>query len=164
MGPIARSTSRLLPLIVAVATLWVAGGARADGRQVPFQGSWWGAAGFTSSSTVGFNGSGNATQLGLSTNQGTATTSSVANGCAYNENIETLTAANGDTLQITSEDVACPVGPGVYHGHGGYFISGGTGRFANAAGTGTLDGQLDLNTSRFNFTLIGTISMNPSAS
>ncbi|MDP9342538.1 MAG: hypothetical protein M3Q23_10715 [Actinomycetota bacterium] len=164
MGQIARSTARLVPVLVVLTTLWVAGGARADGMQVPFHGSYAGTVAFTGPGIVAFNGSGNATQLGLSTNQGTATISSVVNGCAYNENVETFTAANGDTLQITSEDVACPIAPGVSHGHGDYHVSGGTGRFANATGSGTLDGQADFNTGQFSFTATGSISVPPSAS
>jgi hypothetical protein len=60
-----------------------------------------------------------------------------------NTNTETLTAANGDTLTITSSDVGCSEGQLGFHGTGNWTVSGGIGRFAGANGTGTFDGHSD---------------------
>jgi hypothetical protein len=75
-----------------------------------------------------------------------------------NVNTETLTAADGDTLTLTSDDVACPIGPGVFHGSGNWVVTGGTGRFSGATGHGTLAGQSDFNRGVFAFRVTGAIS------
>jgi hypothetical protein len=76
-----------------------------------------------------------------------------------NINIETLTAANGDTLVLTGDhDEACPTGPNAVHGTGDWTVTGGTGRFAGATGQGTFDGVADFNRGTFSFQLTGTIS------
>ena len=54
----------------------------------------------------------------------------------------TLTAANGDALQITQSAVATDVGPSVRTFVGVATVVGGTGRFASATGTLTLNGTL----------------------
>jgi hypothetical protein len=131
-------------------------------HQVPIHGSYSGAAAFTGPGTVAFNGTGISSHLGRGANQGiaviTGLDSSIPGGLD-NVNTETFTAANGDTLTLTSQDVAVPVAPGVTHGTGQWKVTGGTGRFSNATGTGTLDGFADFNQGVFSFQLNGTISI-----
>ena len=73
-------------------------------------------------------------------------------------NYETLTAANGDSLMLTSNDVAYPISPGVFHGIGHFVVTGGTGRFSGATGQGTFNGYADFNRGVFALLVTGTIS------
>ena len=135
--------------------------ASANDHEVPLQGAYSGVVGFTESGTVYFSGTGNATHLGRSANDGEAVIAGSSSDCPggmANVNTETLTAANGDTLTLTSDDVACPISPGVFEGTGSWWVSGGTGRFSNVTGQGTIDGQSDFNQGVFEFELMGSIS------
>ena len=102
-----------------------------------------------------------ATSLGSSATQGhadiTGPDSSCPGGIA-NVNCETLTAANGDSLTITSDDVACPISPNVFHGTGHWVVVGGTSRFSGTAGQGHIDGHSDFNQGLCSFELTGTVS------
>ncbi len=161
-------TIRLWRLLVAAMLIapWIIGlGATsvyaAGTSQVPFRGSYSDAVAFGSNGAPLFNGTGIATHLGRSTNEGYVVFTTASSSCAGgvpNDNYETLTAANGDSLTIVSHDVACPIGPNQYHGSGDWEILGGTGRFAGATGQGTLDGHSDFNQGVFDLQLIGTIS------
>jgi hypothetical protein len=130
-------------------------------HEVPFMGSYSGTAAVTSATTLTFSGTGIATLLGTGANEGqvviTGPDSSCPGGIA-NINYETLTAANGDTLMLTSYDVACPISPGVLHGTGHWVVTGGAGRFSGASGQGTIEGHADFNQGVFSFQLTGTIS------
>jgi hypothetical protein len=130
-------------------------------HQVPIHGSYSGTVAFTGPVTVAFNGTGVSSRLGRGANQGVAVITGMDGsipGGLDNINSETFTAANGDTLTLTSQDVAIPVAPGVTHGTGEWQVTGGTGRFSNATGTGTIDGYADFNQGVFSFRLNGTIS------
>ena len=161
-------TMRFWRLLVAAMLIvpWILGlGANsvyaAGTHQVPFKGSYSGTVVFGSNGAPLFNGTGIASHLGNSTNQGYVvftTSPSTCAGGVPNDNYETLTAANGDSLTIVSHDVACPTGPNQYHGSGDWELLGGTGRFAGAAGQGTFDGHSDFNQGLFDLQLIGTIS------
>lgn len=133
----------------------------AEVRQVPIHGSYSGTVAFAGPDTVAFNGTGVSSHLGRGANQGiaviTGPDSSIPGGLD-NVNTETFTAANGDTLTLTSQDVAIPVAPGVTHGTGSWKVTGGTGRFLNATGKGTIDGYADFNRGVFSFQFKGTIS------
>jgi hypothetical protein len=75
---------------------------------------------------------------------------------------QTLTAANGDAIsEIVSGD-GCATGPTTFHFTGTYTIVGGTGRFANATGSGSAIEDGDLSTSPFSFTesQSGSINLN----
>jgi hypothetical protein len=154
--------TRTICMLLAVgAILLSAQPAVAARTQVPFVGTYSGSAAFTSETTVSFSGTGISTIIGLSANDGriviTGPDGSCPGGLA-NVHTETITAANGDSLTFIAHAVACPTGPGVFHGTGHFVIGGGTGRFAGATGQGTLDGRADFNEGRFRFTLNGTIS------
>jgi len=90
---------------------------------------------------------GNATQLG----RFTVTAEFVLDVCDLTYvGSYVFTAANGDSISgpfsgsLTPTDV-----PGVFDNTEIAFITGGTGRFANATGTFSLGGQIDLNTGTF---------------
>ena len=148
----------IVPWVIGLGTTSVYA---AGNHQVPFKGSYSGSVVFGSNGAPLFNGTGIASHLGRSTNQGYVvftTGSSTCTGGVPNDNYETLTAANGDSFTIVSHDVACPTGPGQYHGSGDWEVLGGTGRFAGATGQGTFDGNSDFNRGVFDIQLIGTIS------
>lgn len=150
-----------LPLIAAL--LVAAPTVAASSAPVPFAVSISGVGGFSSPSSVYFQGSGISLVMGKVTDAGTATDFSPATTCSgggiNNVHTELLTAADGSTLTIVSHDVACWVSPTrVYCAHCPYSVAAGTGRFADATGTGELNGYLELASGTFAGTYIGTIS------
>jgi hypothetical protein len=162
VGLILLAVAMLLPGASAVA---------AKDHGVPFKADFAGSAGFSGPTTTVFAGSGNASHLGRISSSGFAdiscfpsdptSTSCVPGGCpggVPNVQTETFTAANGDTLTILSQDVACPTGPSQYHGMGVWTVTGGTGRFADATGNGTLDGHSDFAAGTFDAVLDGSIA------
>jgi hypothetical protein len=71
----------------------------------------------------------------------------------------TLTAANGDTLFGTFSGQARPTDdPTVVAYHDPVVITGGTGRFADAAGTVTTSGLANLATGEYTGTITGSVS------
>jgi hypothetical protein len=69
----------------------------------------------------------------------------------------TFTAANGDTLTASVTGKATPTSPGVLSFVEVYTITGGTGRFAGATGTFTLESTLNLATGVSSGKFRGTI-------
>jgi hypothetical protein len=121
-----------------------------------------GTAAFTSQTTTAFTGSGRATLMGHVTSVGTAVITGPDSSCpggVANVNTETLTNNDGDTLTITSQDVACPEGPGMYHGTGQWTVTGATGQFNGATGQGSFDGHSDFNAGTFTLTLTGVLGL-----
>jgi len=159
----------LVAMLIAMGTtgIGVNSASAAADHQVPFRAFYSGTAVFTPATTSQpahalFTGTGIASHLGLSTNVNHITVTGPATSCPggfANINVETLTAANGDTLELTGpHDVGCPTHPGVVHGTGQWTVTGGTGRFAGATGQGTFVGGADFNRGTFSFQLTGTIS------
>ncbi len=141
-----RKLSLSIALVAVVAAALVSTvGAQADpGGQVPFSASFTGTIAFTSQSTTHHVGTGQATHMGNSTDDGEVVLSPLDDaGCYPNFNTETLTAANGDKLVLQWHDRACPIGPTSFHSNGDWFVVGGTGRFADATGSGTFAGEAD---------------------
>jgi len=130
--------------------------------QVPFDGTYSGTISLTDNQyVILFSGTGISSHLGLGANHAQIVITGMDNRCSggvANTNFETLTAANGDSLYLTSYDVACPIASNIYRGGGNWTITGGTGRFSNATGQGTLDGQSDFNQLVFTIHLTGVIS------
>jgi hypothetical protein len=160
----------LLPMgagAVLVLALGVGVQAASATAQVPFKAYYSGT--FTPTDT-GFSvvGTGHATTLGNTANQGTVVIQSQPNpSCPTTgfvvTNDEILTAADGDQVTLSILDEPCPVAgePGIYDGVSEYHVTGGTGRFAGATGKGSFDGRGDftnMNHLTFSYTFHGTIS------
>src|SRR6516164_2664739 len=159
-----RKRHMLVVMLIAMGTIGIGANSAsaAAGHQVPFRASYSGTAAFNSATgTALFTGTGIASYLGRSTNVNHITVSGPAScpGGFANINVETLTAANGDTLVLTGpHDQGCPTRPNAVHGTGHWIVTGGTGRFAGATGQGTFDGGADFNQGTFSFQPTGTIS------
>jgi hypothetical protein len=162
-GTITKELRLSAATLLALGTLGLGAiSASAANQQVPLKATFAGSAQRTSQTTVAFSGTGNATQMGRITTDGhvdiTGSDSSCQGGVA-NVNVETLTGANGDKLTISSQDVACPTGPGQYHGTGKWTVTGGTGKFSDATGQGSFDGHSDFNAGTFTTTLTGALDL-----
>ena len=131
--------------------------------EVPFKARMTGSAAFTSLTTVEFHGMGQATHLGRFAASGVAVLGESTGICpggipnVPNVHTETLTAANGDELVIRMVNVGCPTGPYTFHGTGEWTVLGGTGRFRNATGQGTNEGNADFESNTFELALTGTL-------
>jgi hypothetical protein len=153
---------------VAALSIAVAPAARADGapKELSFTASYSGTITPPNGPPpVVLSGTGKASRLGNSTNEGHVAVTGPADRCPDTgfavENDEILTSVqSGDQIMITVDDESCPVAPGsgVFHGVGAYVVTGGTGRFSGATGHGTFDGTGDFERGLFSFTLNGTIS------
>jgi len=155
----------LATLLAAVGVCCVALGPAAAARtDVPFKARLSGTAGFTSATSVEFHGTGQATHLGRLTNAGIAVLGPPTGGCPDGApgiaavHTDAFTAANGDELVIRMVNLACPTGPTSFHGTGRWTVIGGTGRFADATGAGSNEGNADFSTNTFELTLRGTLS------
>jgi hypothetical protein len=87
---------------------------------------------------ISFTGSGQATHLGAFTENASVVVdinpADAQNGCGPETFTATLTAANGDTLTMHATGVACHA---TGTAHDNFTITGGTGRFQGASGSGT---------------------------
>ena len=171
---IKRSLLGLLVLLVAIA---LATGAALAAPALPFKSSGSGTetslspAGcqFTATGcTVQTTGTATSSHLGTGPYTSTLTikwAAATPNGqggfCAPATGSSTLTAANGATLTFSQTGTVCEVGkssPNVAHTFTGtYTITGGTGRFAGATGSGTISGG-DNGQGISSYTASGTIS------
>jgi hypothetical protein len=104
--------------------------------------------------TITREGTGTATYLGRYTERLTAT---IDVRILHGMGSGTFTAANGDTLFVTSDGQATLTGPGMLSIVENYTITGGTGRFADATGSFTLHSTLDQTTGVSSGTLSGAI-------
>ena len=163
MSPLTHSqNSTILPLLIALALSAVTANAS---QSLPFRLGDEGTITFISPSTATTAGTGNATHMGRITSDGNLTivgeASCVDNEVGFSvEMQDTFTAANGDKLTTAITMQLCPIAPGIYHGVGTYVVTGGTGRFANATGSGVFDGTGNFNTGTIICALRGTITMN----
>ena len=100
-------------------------------------------------------GSGTATHLGQWTVTGNVKYTPDANGVLHSSGDATITASNGDKVQIQIEGVLDPVAgmdQGLFH------IVGGTGRFEGATGDANFVVQLNPLTGGFDLTVVGKIN------
>lgn len=108
------------------------------------------------------HGTGQASHLGAVTLNATdcITLNPSTGTFSFREGMFTLTAANGDQLTAKYEGELVPTSPtsSVYIVDGEYEIIGGTGRFSDAEGKGTLSGALDLHTNQGKFIASGTLT------
>jgi hypothetical protein len=148
--------------LAAAVVAGLSGTAVSASSEVPFSANYSGAVAWTSQTTVSFAGSGYATHMGEITTQGQleiiGSNSSCANGI-LDVNVETLAAANGDVLSITSHNAVCPIGLNRFHGIGQWSVTGGSGRFRGASGAGAIEGEADFNTGTFTISANGTITL-----
>jgi hypothetical protein len=132
----------------------------AANQLVPFKATFGGSA-TTDGTFLRLLGAGTASHLGRITAAGLATVTGPAPDCPggfANMHVETMTAADGATLTITSLDEACPIGTLRFHGIGVWTVTGATGRLEGTVGHGTLDGILDLSAGTFGGGLSGSIA------
>jgi hypothetical protein len=160
---------RLLSLTALAAMLTVglitagAGAANAatssTARPVPFADAVAGTVTATGATTLALAGSGLATPLGTFRYAGTVTITSPAGATVLTDVLtETLTAANGDSITVHCAETATPIGnTGVLHGVDHWTVTGGTGKYAHATGSGTGDTYV-YNLKLFAKAEIGTIT------
>ena len=161
-GP--RSWRRVLPLaaILAVALAGIGAHPASAKSSVPLTAS---VAGTVSGSSpdLTLHGTGNASHLGnVKSYDATVhiTTVDPDTGTITDTLTETLTAANGDTVTVLCQQVATPVSPGssVFDGNDTWTVSGGTGRFSSANGSGSGHTHADLGAGTFTKDMNGTIN------
>ena len=163
MNPLIQSKNiTILPVLIALTLSAMTASAS---QNLPFRLGDEGTITFTSPSTATTTGTGNATHLGRITSDGSLAivgeASCIGNEVGFAvEMQDTFTAANGDKLMTTITMQLCPIAPGIYHGVGTYVVTGGTGRFARATGSGVFDGTGNFNTGTIICALSGTISIN----
>ena len=100
-------------------------------------------------------GSGTATQLGQWTVIGNPKYTPDADGVLHSSGEATLTAANGDKLQVAIDGILDPVAgvdQGVFH------FLGGTGRFEGASGSANFVVNINPVTGGFDLTVVGKIN------
>jgi hypothetical protein len=139
------------PLVIAVLStvpLAMPSAATASTEPIQFNLTVSGTSTLTSPTSGDLAGGGVGSHLGPVTSMGQVTAhpdqpSGSCPGGFASLNHETLTAAGGDQLEIVSQDIACPQGPGQFRGTGEWTVVGGTGRFAAASGNGAFDGVVD---------------------
>ncbi|HUS43594.1 MAG TPA: hypothetical protein VMY16_13095 [Ilumatobacteraceae bacterium] len=96
----------------------------------------------------GFDQTGNATHLGLSSSSATGVLTiyflrSCPGGVEFASTSQTtFVAANGDTLEATTSVTGCGDGEGLTEPQGTYSITGGTGRFLGAGGEGVVSSSV----------------------
>jgi hypothetical protein len=107
-------------------------------------------------SSVTRDGTGNATHLGKYTSHASLRVNVMT---GLGTGVETFTAANGDTLSTSVVGQGTPIGipPIMLSIVEVYTITGGTGRFAGATGSFTLENTLDLTTHVSSGTFSGQI-------
>jgi hypothetical protein len=104
--------------------------------------------------TVATNGTANTTHMGvgpyvsdLTIHWGSATSNGDGGYCAPADGTSTITGVNGDTITEDVSGMVCEVGPtsltAPHTFTGTFTITGGTGRFADATGSGTVTGGDD---------------------
>ena len=163
MNPSTHSkNSTILPLVMALALSVMTASAS---QNLPFRLGDEGTITFTSLSTAATAGTGNATHMGRIMSDGNLTivgqVSCNGNEVGFAAEMQdTFTAANGDKVMTAITTQLCPIAPGIYHGVGTYIVTGGTGRFSNATGSGVFDGTANFTTRAIICALSGTISLN----
>jgi len=162
MNPSTHSkNSTILPLVMAaVLTVMTASAS----QNLPFRLGDEGTITFTGS-TATTVGTGNATHMGRIRSDGGLTIvgqpSCIDNELGFAAEMQdAFTRANGDKLMTAIIMQLCPIAPGIYHGVGTYVVTGGTGRFANATGSGVFAGTANFNTRAIICALTRTISLN----
>jgi hypothetical protein len=149
--------------ILAVLAIVCAAPVASASTAVPFNGSSSGTFAASSPTTVALTGTGHYEHLGntIFTGTSTSTGGAACGGFAATEK-DTYTGANGDKVFLTVVDSLCPTStPGVFHVSGTFTVTGGTGRFEHASGSGTISATATFQsatTGTFSGSTAGTIS------
>ena len=153
----------LIPTILGLLLVFGASPLVFASTSLPFSGSGSGTFVATSPTTVALTGTGNYEHLGL-VHLGftsTITGSSTCGGFTAMED-DVFTAANGDTLLLSVHDVFCSTStPGAFTFTAVFIVTGGSGRFADASGSGNIQGTATFTSSTtgtFSGSTSGTIS------
>jgi hypothetical protein len=112
-------------------------------HSTPFNGNGTGTFTDTSPTTVLIAGTGHYDHLGLTTLRfpSTITGQAACGGFTATEQ-DNYTGANGDSVYLTVHDTICPTSsPGAFQLSGSFTVTGGTGRFVDASGSGTFAGK-----------------------
>ena len=158
-----KSRWRAVLLLAATVSLGVVGlgasAASAATSAVPFGFAVSGTASLAGSA-VTLNGAGLASSLGIVSYKATGmiTGDNPTTGVITDTLTETLTAANGSTVTIVCHQVATPISSGVYNGIDHWTVTGGTGTFSRATGSGAGDTHVNLNLGTFTKVESGTIT------
>ncbi len=112
----------------------------------------------TGEATFELEGVGVGTRIGAFTYHGDVVITGVTDGGLTDTLTETLTFGNGDSVTILCLQEAVEVGPGVFVGSDSWTVIGGSGRYANATGSGTGTTHVDLNAGTFTKVFNGTIN------
>ena len=126
-------------------------------HSTPFNGRGSGTFTDTSKTTVLITGTGYYDHLGFTTLRfpSTITGSAACGGFTAIEQ-DTYTGANGDSVFQTVHDTICPTStPGAFQLTGSFTVTGGTGRFTDASGSGTVNASVTF-TSATSGTFAGT--------
>jgi hypothetical protein len=124
---------------------------------VPFNGSGTGTFTDTSPTTVLIIGTGHYDHLGFTTLKfpSTITGTAACGGFTATEQ-DNYTGANGDSVFLTVHDTICPTStPNAFQLNGSFTVTGGTGRFTDASGSGTVQASVTF-TSATSGTFAGT--------
>lgn len=156
-------------IVAAIGALGVSA-APAMADQMPFNDSVSGTLQITGAGPNGptsafYSGSGSGTGLGGSQMQGniTVTGPGCTNGFTATHS-DTLTSASGAKLYVAISETSCPepANPSIFDCSGTWVVSGGTGRFALATGSGTWSGRLQFTSPSggvFTSRYVGTLSL-----
>jgi hypothetical protein len=132
-------------------------------HSTPFNGSGTGTFIDTSPTTVLITGTGYYDHLGRTTLRfpSTITGPAACGGFTATEQ-DTYTGGNGDSVFLTVHDTICPTStPNAFQLNGSFVITGGTGRFTDASGSGTVNASVIFTSSTsgtFSGQQAGTIS------
>jgi len=130
---------------------------------VPFNGHGTGTFTDTSPTTVLITGTGHYEHLGLTTLTFPSTITGPAE-CGGFTAVEqdTYTGANGNSVFLTVHDTICPTStPNAFQLTGSFIITGGTGQFKHASGSGTVHASVTFTSTTsgtFSGTQVGTIT------
>src|SRR5467141_1989276 len=153
----------LLTTIVGLLTILGAFPAAFATHSTPFNGTGSGTFTDTSPTTVLITGTGYYDHLGLTTLRfpSTITGPATCGGFTATKH-NTNTAANGDSVFQIVHDTICPTtAPNAFTLTGSFTVTGGTGRFADASGSGTVQASITFTsetTGTFSVSQTGTIS------
>ena len=132
-------------------------------HSTPFNGNGTGTFTDTSLTTVLITGTGHYDHLGLTTLRfpSTITGPAACGGFTATEQ-DNYTGSNGDSVYLTVHDTICPTSTlGAFQLNGSFTVTGGTGRFVDASGSGTVSAAVTFTSATsgtFSGTQTGTIS------